>query len=185
MRYISSSMDLIIRMFASVYERSVACDIIDHDFQKQHHHLKFNLGGTPGLVFLFPSDMKCTIFAASFGDDSIFINILSTCRPIATRSCHYSVDDKSIIQIEMVNLLHTGLFKPRSSPWRAQVVVVKNPSQPDKKRLCVDYPQPINQYTELDTYPLPRIDDMINNLAHYKVFSTFDIQNAYIIKCQL
>ena len=59
------------------------------------------------------------------------------------------------------------------------MVVVKNPSQPDKKRLCVDYSQTINQYTELDAYPLPRIDDMINNLAHYKVFSTFDLRNAY------
>ena len=51
--------------------------------------------------------------------------------------------------------------------------------EPDKKRLCVDYSQAINQYTELDAYPLPRIDDMINNLAHYNVFSTFDLRNAY------
>ena len=61
----------------------------------------------------------------------------------------------------------------------AQVVVVKNQSQPAKKRLCVDYSQTINQYTELDAYPLPQIDNMINNLAHYKVFSTFDLRNAY------
>ena len=59
------------------------------------------------------------------------------------------------------------------------MVVVKNPSQPDKKRLCVDYTQTINQYTKIDAYPLQRIDDMINNLAHYKVFSTFDLRNAY------
>ena len=58
-------------------------------------------------------------------------------------------------------------------------MVVKNPSQPDKKRLCVDYSQMINQYTELDAYPLPRIDAMINNLAHYRVFSTIDLRNAY------
>ena len=59
------------------------------------------------------------------------------------------------------------------------MVVVNNPSQPDKKRLCVDYSQTINQYTVLYAYPLTRIDDMINNLAHYKVFSTFDLRNAY------
>ena len=28
-------------------------------------------------------------------------------------------------------------------------------------------------------YPLPRIDDMINNLAKYRVFSTFDLKNAF------
>ena len=48
-----------------------------------------------------------------------------------------------------------------------------------KKRLCVDYSQTINQYTELDAYTLPRIDNMINNIAHYKVLSTFDLRNAY------
>ena len=127
----------------------------------------------------FPSDITCAVSAASIGDASLFTNILPTCRPIATRSRHFSVNDKAFIQSEIVKLLQTGVIEPSSSPWRAQVVVVKNPSQPDKKRLCVDYSQTINQYTELDAYPLPRIDDMINNLAHYKVFSTFDLRNAY------
>ena len=104
---------------------------------------------------------------------------MPTCRPIATRSRHFSVNDKAFIQSELVKLLQTGVIEPSSSLWRAQVVVVKNPSQPDKKRLCVDYSQIINQYTELDAYLLPRIDDMIKKFAYYKVFSTFDLQNAY------
>ena len=127
----------------------------------------------------FPRDITCAVSAASIGDASLFTNILPTCRPIATRSRHFSVNDKAFIQSEIVKFLQTGVIEPSSSPWRAQVVVVKNPSQPDKKRLCVDYSQTINQYTELDAQPLPRIDDMINNLAHYKVFSTFDLRNAY------
>ncbi|XP_063872039.1 uncharacterized protein LOC135106710 [Scylla paramamosain] len=55
-----------------------------------------------------------------------------------------------------------------------------NTSSPGhKKRLCIDYSQTINQYTELDAYPLPRIEDMVHNLAKYKVFSTFDLKSAY------
>ena len=72
-----------------------------------------------------------------------------------------------------------GVIELSTSPWRAQVVVVKSAVPSNKKRLCVDYSQTINQYTELDAYPLPRIDDMINNLAHYRVFSTFDLKSAY------
>ena len=87
------------------------------------------------------------------------------CRPITTRSRHFSVDDKTCIQSEIVKLLDTGVIEPSSSPWCAQVLVVNNPSQPDKKHLCVNYSQTINQYTELEAYPLPRIDDMINNLG--------------------
>ena len=34
-------------------------------------------------------------------------------------------------------------------------------------------------FTDLDAYPLPRIDDMINKLSPYKVFSTYDLKSAY------
>ena len=56
------------------------------------------------------------------------------------------------------------IIEHSTSPWRAQVVVVKNPALPNKKRLCIDYSQTVNQYTEVNAYPLPRIDDMITNL---------------------
>ena len=42
----------------------------------------------------------------------------------------------------------------------------------------MDYSQTTNQYTELDEYPLPRIDNMVNILAKYKLFSTFDLKSA-------
>ena len=45
--------------------------------------------------------------------------------------------------------------------------------------MCVDYSQTINIYPELDAYALPRIDDMVNELAQYNIFSTFDLHSAY------
>ena len=80
---------------------------------------------------------------------------------------------------EISRLMSENIIEHSTSPWRAQVVVVKSTSHPEKKRLCVDYSQTVNQYTEVDAYPLPRIDDMINNLAKYRVFFTFDLKNAY------
>ena len=59
------------------------------------------------------------------------------------------------------------------------MVVVKDPTNRHKKRLCVDYSQTINLFTELDAYLLPRIDTMVNKLSKYKVFSTFDLKSAY------
>ena len=53
--------------------------ILGHDFQKQHQHLKFNLGGKSGLVFPFPSDITCAVSSVSIGDASLFTNILATC----------------------------------------------------------------------------------------------------------
>ena len=57
--------------------------------------------------------------------------------------------------------------------------MVKNPALSNKKRLFIDCSQTVNQYTEVYAYLLPRIDDMIANLAKYRVFSTFDLKNAY------
>ena len=48
-----------------------------------------------------------------------------------------------------------------------------------KKRMCTDYSQTVNLFTELDAYPLPHIDEIINKLSKYKLFSTFDLKSAY------
>ena len=61
------------------------------------------------------------------------------------------------------------------SPWRAQIVVVKDANN-NKRRMCIDYSQIVNLFTELDAYPLPGIDTLINDLEKYRVFSTFHLQ---------
>ncbi|XP_059844624.1 uncharacterized protein LOC132404485 [Hypanus sabinus] len=66
--------------------------------------------------------------------------------------------------------------EPSTSPWRAQVVVVRTGQ---KNRMVVDYSQTINRFTQLDAYPLPRIADMVNQIAQYKVYSTIDLKSAY------
>ena len=45
--------------------------------------------------------------------------------------------------------------------------------------MYVDFSQTINIYAELDAYPLPRIDDMVNECAQYNIFLTFDLSSAY------
>jgi len=63
------------------------------------------------------------------------------------------------------------------SHWRAQPLVVTH-RDTGKKRLCTDYSQTVNLFTILDAYSLPKIEDIINKLAKYKVFSTFDLKSA-------
>ena len=48
-----------------------------------------------------------------------------------------------------------------------------------KKRLVVDFSQTVNSYTNLDAYPLPKINELVNNIAQYRVFSTVDLKSAY------
>lgn len=153
--------------------------ILGQDFQKLHRSLQIMYEGTmPDLVLSKPP-VLCGLSAASVECPSLFTNLSSKCKPIPTKSRHFSKDDRNFINTEVTNLLQEGIMEPSSSPWRAQVVVVKDPLERHRKRLCIDYSQTINQFTELDAYPLPRIEEIINTLAKYKIFSTFDLKSAY------
>jgi len=77
-------------------------------------------------------------------------------------------------------LLKEGIIEPSLSPLGAQVVVTKveNP----KRRLAVNDSQMINRFTLLDAFPLPRISNMVNKIAQFRVFRTIDLE-LHIIKC--
>ena len=74
-------------------------------------------------------------------------------------------------------MYYEGIIKPSMSLWHAQIVVIKDASN-NKCHICVDYLQTVNLFTKLDAYPLPRIETLINDLAKYHVFSTFDLHSA-------
>ena len=152
--------------------------ILGLDFQSQHENLiiKFN-GKYPDLVVAPKS--HCLTTAAKLPDVSLFSNVTEDAVPIATKSRRFNQDDRAFIQNNIDELLTEGIIRASSSPWRAQVLIVKDEYNRHRKRMCIDYSQTINIYTELDAYPLPRIDDMVNQLAQYHVFSTFDLKGAY------
>ena len=98
-------------------------------------------------------------------------------KPIVTKSRKYSREDQEFIKTETHRLLSEGIIDPSDSPWRAQVVVTK--SERHKTRLVVDYSQTINKFTNLDAYPLPNIEETVNKIVQYRVFSTIDLKSAY------
>ena len=73
------------------------------------------------------------------------------------------------IQQEVDKLLKDGIIQRSSSPWRAQVLVTAN--EKHKKRLVIDYSPTIDTFTYSNAYPLPRIDDLINKIAKFKVLA--------------
>ena len=90
----------------------------------------------------------------------------SDCRPIITKSRHYSNDDKTFTDKECRRLLKEGVIENCHSPWKAQVVVVK---RDNKKRLAINYSQTINRFILLDAFPLPNIRSNGNNSNFYNV----------------
>ena len=77
----------------------------------------------------------------------------------------------------MKRFLREGLIESTNSPWRAQPLVVTQENH--KKRMVIDYSQTVNKYTLLDAYPLPRMQDVVQKIAKYNVYSTLDLTSAY------
>ena len=98
--------------------------------------------------------------------------------PIRAPSHRFSQDDNKFIAKEVSRLLEEGIIIPSTSPWRAQLHIDKN-EVTGKKRLCVDYSQTINKYTQQDAYPLPVIHDQVTAISKYKYFTHLDLKSAY------
>jgi hypothetical protein len=73
-------------------------------------------------------------------------------------------------------LLEKEIVHPSSSPWGAYVIFV--PKKDGTQRLCVDY-RALNEVTVRNKYPLPRIDDLFDQLCGACVFSKIDLRSGY------
>ena len=69
-----------------------------------------------------------------------------------------------------------GVIRPSNSSWASPVVLVRKKN--GTHRFCVDY-RALNSITKADTFPLPRIDDLLDQLGESKYFSTLDLAAGY------
>ena len=76
----------------------------------------------------------------------------------------------------MKELLEKGYIRPSTSPWGAPDLFVKK--KDGGMRLCIDYRE-LNKVTIKNKYPLPRIDDLFDQLRGSGVFSKIDLRSRY------
>ncbi|KAG8472681.1 hypothetical protein CXB51_034615 [Gossypium anomalum] len=95
------------------------------------------------------------------------------------------IDDKEIGSVPVVyefsdvfleELPDRGFARPSFSPWGAPVLFVKK--KDGTMRMCIDYRQ-LNKVTIKNKYPLPRIDDLFDQLKGATVFSKIDLRSGY------
>ncbi|CAF4577460.1 unnamed protein product, partial [Rotaria magnacalcarata] len=99
-----------------------------------------------------------------------------THRPIHTPPYRKSNKDQETLNKETDKLLKNGIIGHSTSPWSSSVVLVKK--KDGTTRFCVDYRR-LNQITTKDAFPLPRIDDIYDQLTKATHLTKFDCKSGY------
>ncbi|GJY43050.1 putative reverse transcriptase domain-containing protein, partial [Tanacetum coccineum] len=77
---------------------------------------------------------------------------------------------------QLQELADRGFIRPSTSPWGAPVLFVKK--KDGSFRMCIDYRE-LNKLTVKNRYPLPRIDDLFDQLQVLSVYSKIDLRSSY------
>ncbi|KAI3443818.1 hypothetical protein Pfo_000483 [Paulownia fortunei] len=80
------------------------------------------------------------------------------------------------LKVQLQELLDKGFIRPSYSPWGAPVLFVKK--KDGILRLFIDYRE-LNKITVKNKYPLPRIDDLFDQLQGASIFSKIDLRSGY------
>jgi hypothetical protein len=80
------------------------------------------------------------------------------------------------LKLQLKEMMDKGSIRPSVSPWGAPALFVKK--KDSNLRPCIDYRQ-LNKVTINNKYPLPRIDDMIDQLGGASILSKIDLRSGY------
>ena len=80
------------------------------------------------------------------------------------------------LKLQLQELLEKGFIRPSVSPWGVPMLFVKK--KDGTLRLCIDY-RHLNKLTVKNKYPLPRIDNLFDQLKGASIFSKIDLRSGY------
>jgi hypothetical protein len=100
------------------------------------------------------------------------IELVSGTAPIFKRPYRMAANQFAELKEQLQELLDKGYIRPSASPWGAPVIFVLK--KDGAQRMCVDY-RSLNDVTIKNKYPLPRIDDLFDQLKGACVFSKIDL----------
>src|SRR3954467_237573 len=109
-------------------------------------------------------------------DVEFLIEILPGSGPIAKRPYKMSVDELKELKKQLGEQLQKGFIQQSSSSWGASVLFVEKKDR--SQRLCIDY-RSLNEVTIKNKYPLPRINDLFDQLEGSCVLSNIDLRSGY------
>ncbi|GJT62382.1 putative reverse transcriptase domain-containing protein [Tanacetum coccineum] len=104
------------------------------------------------------------------------IDLVPSAAPVARAPYRLAPSEMKELADQLQELSDKGFIRPSSSPWGAPVLFVKK--KDGSLRMCIDY-QELNKLTVKNRYPLPRIDDLFDQLQGSSVYSKIDLRSVY------
>jgi hypothetical protein len=104
------------------------------------------------------------------------IELVPDTAPIFKRPYRMVANQLDELKEQLQEFLDKGYIRPSASPWGAPVIFV--PKKDGTQRMYVDY-HSLNEVTIKNKYPLPRIDDLLDQLKGACVFSKIDLRPGY------
>ncbi|GJV73684.1 hypothetical protein Tco_1493679 [Tanacetum coccineum] len=105
------------------------------------------------------------------------IELVPGAAPVARAPYRLAPSELKELSDQLKELLEKGFIRPSSSPWGAPVLFVKK--KDGSFRMCIDYRE-LNKLTVKNRYPLPRIDDLFDQLQGSSVYSKIDLRSAIL-----
>ncbi|GJV01365.1 putative reverse transcriptase domain-containing protein [Tanacetum coccineum] len=104
------------------------------------------------------------------------IELVAGATPVAKSPYRLAPSEMQELSGQLQELQDKGFIRPSHSPWGAPVLFVKK--KDGSFRMCIDYRE-LNKLTVKNRYPLPRIDDLFDQLQGSRYFSKIDLRSGY------
>ncbi|KAI3827801.1 hypothetical protein L1987_01885 [Smallanthus sonchifolius] len=104
------------------------------------------------------------------------IDLIPGANPVAKAPYRLAPSELQELASQLQELADKGFIRPSHSPWGAPVLFVKK--KDGSFRMCIDYRE-LNKLTIKNRYPLPRIDDLFDQLQGSTCFSKIDLRSGY------
>ncbi|GKA92233.1 putative reverse transcriptase domain-containing protein, partial [Tanacetum coccineum] len=104
------------------------------------------------------------------------IDLIPRATPVAKSPYRLAPSEMQELSEQLQELQDKGFIRPSHSLWGASVLFVKK--KDDSMRMCIDYRE-LNKLIVKNRYPLPRIDDLFDQLQGVRYFSKIDLQSGY------